>query len=485
MKRGRFPQRIKRGSCVVTIYRTPSKGYVSFTVAHYDAKGKFCRQTFADYETARDTAEKIADSFAGGTSDTQVLSGQELLIYRRATSALQKSGVPLDVAAIQFARSITNGKTSGASGTGAFLPTASSAPTIKAVLVAVVMNELLASKRAKGRSELYLTDLRIRLTRFAKACKKRPLCEITSEDIDTFLESLGIAARSQNNFRSTIGTLIRFGKAKGYVARDHPGVSHVDKASHSALEVQVFTPEEMEKLLRDAKDELVPAIALGGFAGIRSEELKRLAWEDIKLQEGHIEIKSAKSKTRVRRLIPIQENLKAWLRPYAKETGVVVPFANLALQFGKLTRRTGVKWKKNGLRHSFISYRTALTTNIPMVSLEAGNSPAVISRNYLKCVSASEAHKWFGILPPKQEPRPDTPEDGTKPRSIEEWANAGWQQMQTGSRSRGVDPVRMGTSAADSPPQLGGSVPVDETGAVQGQTTRGLLLDQSLSSSVL
>jgi hypothetical protein len=38
MKRGRFPQRIKRGSCVVTIYRTPNKGYVSFTVAHYDAK---------------------------------------------------------------------------------------------------------------------------------------------------------------------------------------------------------------------------------------------------------------------------------------------------------------------------------------------------------------------------------------------------------------------------------------------------------------
>jgi hypothetical protein len=208
MKRGRFPQRIKRGSCVVTIYRTPNKGYTSFTVAHYDAKGKFCRRTFADYAEARSAAEDTAENFAGSKPDTHVLTGQELLIYRRATNTLKKAGIPLDVAAIQFARSLTSGDTSVAIGTGAFLPTVPSAPTIKAVPVVEVMDELLTSKRAKGRSELYLTDLRIRLTRFAKACKKRPLCEITSGDIDTFLESLGIAARSQNNFRSTIGTLM-------------------------------------------------------------------------------------------------------------------------------------------------------------------------------------------------------------------------------------------------------------------------------------
>ena len=34
MSAGRFPQRIKRGSCVVTIYKTPTKGYNAFTVVH-------------------------------------------------------------------------------------------------------------------------------------------------------------------------------------------------------------------------------------------------------------------------------------------------------------------------------------------------------------------------------------------------------------------------------------------------------------------
>jgi len=39
MRSARFPKRIKRGSCVVTIYKTPTKGYDSFTLVHYDAKG--------------------------------------------------------------------------------------------------------------------------------------------------------------------------------------------------------------------------------------------------------------------------------------------------------------------------------------------------------------------------------------------------------------------------------------------------------------
>lgn len=322
MKRGRFPQRIKRGSCVVTIYRTRNKDYVSFTVAHYDANGRFCRRTFADYEQAHDAAEKTTEGFAGGSPEEHVLSGQELLIYRRATDALKDAGVPLDVAAIQFARSMADGIISITNGTAASSESAT-LPSVQAVSVAQVVDELLASKKAKGRSHLYLTDLRVRLTRFAKA-DNRPLSKITSDDIDKFLESLGISARSQNNFRATIGMLFRFGQAKGYVARNHPGVSHVDKASHTAQEVQVFTHDEIQALLRVAKDDLVPAIAIGAFAGVRSEELKRLAWEDIQLNEGHIEIKGAKSKTKVRRLIPIQKNLKSWLLPYVQKMGPVV-----------------------------------------------------------------------------------------------------------------------------------------------------------------
>lgn len=158
MKRGPFPQRIKRGSCVVTIYKTPSKGYDLFTVAHYDAGGKLCRRTFADLDQARSTAEQTAESFAVGTFDTHVLAGEELLIYRRAVEAVRSIGMPLDLAVIEFTRSMTMDKGASANGAPA---TVESCPLQRAAVpVAQVVTELLASKKSKGRSRLYLTDLR-------------------------------------------------------------------------------------------------------------------------------------------------------------------------------------------------------------------------------------------------------------------------------------------------------------------------------------
>src|SRR5260370_38705035 len=103
MKRVRFPKRIKRGSCVVTIYKTPCKGYVSFTVVHYGADGTRSRRSFADYKRARQAAVEVASKLSKGRSDMLVLTGQALMVYRRAMRALQATRTSLDTAAIRFA----------------------------------------------------------------------------------------------------------------------------------------------------------------------------------------------------------------------------------------------------------------------------------------------------------------------------------------------------------------------------------------------
>jgi len=102
----------------------------------------------------------------------------------------------------------------------------------------------------------------------------------------------------------------------------------------------------------------------------------------------------------VRRLIPIHENLRQWLNPHYAERGAVAPFANMTKQLLWLAEAAEVEWKHNGLRHSYVSYRTAETQDIPRVSYEAGNSPRIIERNYLKRVVPAEAQRWFSINPP-------------------------------------------------------------------------------------
>ena len=128
-------------------------------------------------------------------------------------------------------------------------------------------------------------------------------------------------------------------------------------------EIEIFTAAELDRILKAARPELVPFVAIGAFAGLRHAEIKRLDWQEIDLERGFIEVKGAKAKTRQRRLVPISENLKAWLAPHHQESGLVIPFVHSSKQLmwlvddaNKGTTETPLRWKRNGLRHSFISY---------------------------------------------------------------------------------------------------------------------------------
>jgi integrase len=395
MSQPRLPYRLKRGSVVVTIYRTPSRGCDSFTIAYYDGHGLRCRRTAARFTDARQIASEIADGLIVGEPDVLVLRGQELATYRRALAAVKAAGVALDAAVLSFAR--------GQLADAGCAPAPPTAPVIgqgtnniRPISVGDVVKELLATKTASGRARHYLSDLRNRLDRFTTAFA-RPLNDVSAADIERFLHGLTVSARSRNNFRAVIGTLIRFGQRRGYVSKEHPGIIGIDRSSYVPRDVAVFTPDAIRTLLKVARPELVPALAIGAFAGVRSEEIKRLRWEDVRLDEGHIEIRAANAKTKVRRLIPVSPNLRTWLATLAKPSGPISPFSNLQNQFLKLARRARVRWVRNGLRHSYVSYRTAQCGNVATVSLEAGNSPTIIARNYLRCVTPAAAEQWFAV----------------------------------------------------------------------------------------
>ena len=64
-----------------------------------------------------------------------------------------------------------------------------------------------------------------------------------------------------------------------------------------------------------------------------------------------------------------------------------------------MLKASGVKWKHNALRHSFISYRLAEIQNAAQVSLEAGNSLAMVFAFYRELVKPADAVKWFNVKP--------------------------------------------------------------------------------------
>jgi hypothetical protein len=61
----------------------------------------------------------------------------------------------------------------------------------------------------------------------------------------------------------------------------------------------------------------------------------------------------------------------------------------------KRVKRKGVKWVKNGLRHSYGSYRCAVVKSAAQVALEMGNSEGTVRSNYLEYVERKAAAEWF------------------------------------------------------------------------------------------
>ena len=94
----------------------------------------------------------------------------------------------------------------------------------------------------------------------------------------------------------------------------------------------------------------------------------------------------------------MHENLSAWLAPYRVKSGPIFDIAP-DNRIEKVVKASGVKWKRNGLRHSFGSYRMEQTKNEGQVALEMGNSPTVVKDHYMEIVDERAAQEYWSIRP--------------------------------------------------------------------------------------
>jgi integrase len=172
----------------------------------------------------------------------------------------------------------------------------------------------------------------------------------------------------------------------------------------NSSEVQFYTPKEFKNLLTTAEGPMRAMIALGGLAGLRTQELLRLDWADVWRVPGHIEVTAGKSKTRQRRLVQIVPALAAWLRQFRTfTTGKVCTLHEITWQqhFVELCEAAGVSRKANGLRHAFCTYHYAVHGNENLTAQQAGNSPQMVHAHYKGLATKKEAEKWFAVKPAK------------------------------------------------------------------------------------
>jgi integrase len=169
-------------------------------------------------------------------------------------------------------------------------------------------------------------------------------------------------------------------------------------AKEKGHDIEVFSPDAMAALLRAADDTLKPYLAIRAFAGVRDSEARRLTWENVRFEQGVIEIRAGQAKTASRRLIPILPNLESWLTPHNGRTGRI-SYANAERIARRVAKENGIKWIRNGLRHGYGSFRLAVLKDAAAVAHEMGNVERVVHRHYKELVTESEGKAWFAITP--------------------------------------------------------------------------------------
>ena len=273
------------------------------------------------------------------------------------------------------------------------------------ITVSQLADEVIDAKRRDGMSDAYLSDLKLRLTRFCRDFGNRPIASVTVEEIDNWLRALPGSPKSRANYRANIGVLFSYATKRRML--DFNPILHTARPKLPDNPPEIFAVNELRALLETAHQhfpDVRPMLAIGAFAGLRDAEIKRLDWSEVDLARGHIEVKAAKAKSARRRIVPIQPNLAAWLRPYSGMTGALVPLGARG-KLDRVRKAAGLtRWPKNGLRHSFASYRLAACHDAPRVAAELGHtSPQMLYSTYRELVLPEEAERYWKIEPQSRE----------------------------------------------------------------------------------
>ncbi|MFZ4774805.1 MAG: tyrosine-type recombinase/integrase [Terrimicrobiaceae bacterium] len=288
--------------------------------------------------------------------------------------------------------------------------------------VSDAMPDFTASKKRRKLSDVHMDDLSNRMDRFALTFGNRQVSEITSQEIEDWIHSLTktvksekgklaqvpLAVASMNNFHGRIRSFFEHCVRRGFC--DKNPFEMLEKLPQADEPPEILTPKELADLLNALHagfPDMLPVVAIGAFAGLRTAEIERLTWEEINFTRGIINVSAAKAKSAKRRVVTMSDNLKLWLAPYTGRTGRVWPCEQISgwhQMFRKVWRDTlgWPRWKPNACRHSFASYHLAQHENAAKTALDMGHTgTALIFAAYREIIQDhADVAKYWNIKPP-------------------------------------------------------------------------------------
>jgi len=301
--------------------------------------------------------------------------------------------------------------------------------------------EYLKSLKRHHRSEVHQKSIKNVQDRFA-IVKDKLVADLKASDIEKGLE--GAAPSYRNAVLARIRAVLNFCMKGGRKWLTANPANDCEIITIKLGEVAIYSVEEIAAVMETTArlhPELVPALALMTFAGIRPDhedgEIVKLAWEHLVLKdrEKRIELPASITKIGKRRSVKIRPALQSWLKWHKERTkndddackGLVCPLKGqrLRTKLREIFRETIVnkgrqgEYKvtriQDGLRHSFASYLVPID-GPDKVEAELGHAGGreMLNRHYRSDVRTSVAKKFWLLRAPTIVPSKATKDPKSK-----------------------------------------------------------------------
>lgn len=262
--------------------------------------------------------------------------------------------------------------------------------------------------------------------RFADSFPELPVNRLTKEDVVDWIEDVGGSPRTNKNFLATVSHIFKHSVQSRYVVASP--VDYLTDQERKALcagndddkEPSILTISETERLLNTAVEHpelnMLGAVVLGLFCGIRTSELKLLTWSSVRDDEQNpfVTIASSIAKKRRIRNVDIPRNALAWLTLCDRKHDRVAfspinddfhrRFRLLRMHagFGKnVEGKWKSTWGNNAMRHSFGTYHFAKHGDSMETSRLMGHkgNDEVLFSNYRALAKREDGDAFFEIKP--------------------------------------------------------------------------------------
>lgn len=246
------------------------------------------------------------------------------------------------------------------------------------------------AKEKAGWTRIHVSELRRIGLMFAKG--RGLAVAVQPSDVETFIHSGDWSVNTKLGYRRYLQTIFNFGIKERLVSFNP--VAGVELAQRDKSAVTILAVDECGKLMQAAlKDRGVCAyLALCLFGGLRPSEAVRVM-RDRSIKENHVDVEVRKVRSQRRRLVTLNDALRAWL-----VAGEVESLVNRRKRLAAVVRESGVKLKQDCLRHSFVSYYCAIH-GAKETAEQAGHSESVLFRHYRELVTKQEAERFWALRP--------------------------------------------------------------------------------------